>query len=470
MNNSLKTDSIWSLIAKFSIPAVVGLVVNAIYNIVDRFFIGKYVGEEALASLMIVFPVLMFIFALSVLVAMGGANLISINLGKGQKHETGKYFTTMVVSNTIIAVVSSILMLLFIEPLLVVLGAGGTVLESAKVYLSIYLIFVPISTTSFCLSSVVRAEGFPKLSMNSMLASAITNIVLDYIFIYTMGLGVAGAAWATVIGQTVGFVILTLHFVRKKSSLHFEREYIIPKLEVVKEIMTIGIPSFLSTLSVSVSVLLLTKSLGTYGGVQAVTAMAAINSLFTFIIMPINGIQGGIQPIIGFNHGAKQHDRVKETLIKALAIAIGFSVVAFALIQTQPELLLSLFISPTSDTMAGAVVGLRIFMAALPVLAISTMSIGYFQATQKAKTATFLGLLRQFFLLIPLLLILPKIFGLLGVWIAVPAADLISVIVSGVLLVIDFRHDKKADANVVSSKDDDDDDDSDNGELIGATM
>ncbi len=465
MNNSLKTDSIWRLIAKFSIPAVVGLVVNAIYNIVDRIFIGKYVGEDALASLMIVFPVLMFTFALSVLIAMGGANLISINLGKGKKEETGKYFTTMVVLNAIVAIAAVSIMLVFIEPMLVYLGAGPDILENAKVYLSIYLVFVPISTTSFCLSSVVRSEGFPRLSMNSMLASAITNIVLDYVFICLLDLGVAGAAWATVIGQSVGFVILVLHFVRKKSHLHFERAYAVPQLSVVSEMIAIGTPSFLSTLAVSVSVMLLNKSLGEYGGDAALTSMGAINSLFTFIIMPINGIQGGIQPIIGFNHGAKEHDRVKETLIKALSIAVGFSAIAFAVIQTQPELLLSLFITSTSDTMSGAIVGLRIFMAALPLLAISTMSIGYFQATQKVKIATFLGLLRQFFLLIPLLLILPKYLGLLGVWIAVPIADIISVIVSGVLLVIDFRHDKKADANGITQ-----DDDNDDGELLSATM
>ncbi len=467
MNNSLKTDSIWRLIAKFSIPAVVGLVVNAIYNIVDRIFIGNYVGEDALASLMIVFPVLMFTFALSVLVAMGGANLISINLGRGKKEETGKYFTTMVVLNVIVAVVSSLTMLVFIDPILIKLGAGSAIIENAKLYLSIYLIFVPVSTTSFCLSSAVRSEGFPKLSMNSMIASALTNIVLDYIFICLMGLGVAGAAWATVIGQSVGFVILALHFLRKKSHLHFERKYVIPQFKIVTEMLSIGLPSFLSTLAVSVSVFLLNKSLGTYGGDPALASMSAINSIFTFIIMPLNGIQGGIQPIIGFNHGAKEHDRVKETLVKALSIAVGFSAIVFVVIQTQPEILLSVFIKPTSDTMSGAIVGLKIFMAALPLLAISTMSIGYFQATQKAKTATFLGLLRQFFLLIPLLLILPKHFGLLGVWIAVPIADIISVIVSSVLLVIDFRHDKKADAKIVVKSDDDDDD---NDELIGATM
>ncbi len=437
--NSLRNDSISSLIAKFSIPAIVGMVVNAIYNIVDRIFIGKYVGEEALASLIVVFPILMFLFALSILIGLGGSNLVSISMGKGNKDDANRFFTNTISTNVIVGVIASAIMLIFIEPILVALGAGGLVLESAKTYLTIYLLFVPISTTSFCLSTIVRAEGFPRLSMISMLVSAITNIVLDYIFIALMDKGVAGGAIATGIGQTVGFVILAAHFVNKNSSLHFIKKNIIPHFSTVVEIVIIGFPTFLSTLSVSVSVLALNYFLNIYGGVEAVTAMAAINSLFTFIIMPINGMQGGIQPIVGFNHGAKLHSRVKETLIKAISISVAFSLVVFIVIQSKPELLLSLFIEPTSNTMSGAVVGLRLFMLALPLLAVSVLAIGYFQATQKPKVATFLGLLRQFILLMPLLYILPKQFGLIGVWLAVPISDIIAILVSIVMLLIDFR-------------------------------
>ncbi len=445
--DNLRNDSISSLIAKFSIPAIVAMVVNAIYNIVDRIFIGQYVGEAALASLMVVFPILMFLFALAVLIGQGGSNLVSISLGRGNREAANRFFTNTISTCIIVGVVAASIMFLFIDNILGALGAGGQVLEYARTYLGIYLLFVPISTTSFCMSAIVRAEGFPKLAMTSMLASALTNIVLDYVFIAIFGWGVAGGAIATVIGQSVGFVILGLHFIKKNSTLHFIKKDIVPHFETVLEIFTTGFPSFLSSVSVAVSMFVLNYSLSIYGGVEAITAMAAINSLFTFIIMPINGIQGGVQPIIGFNHGAKLRSRVKETLIKSLAVAMGFSCVAFLVIQLEPKFLLSLFINSESSTMSGAIVGLRLFMLSLPVLAISVLSIGYFQATQKPKIAIFLGLLRQFFLLTPLVIILPKFMGLNGVWMAVPISDFIAVAISSILLLRDFKHEGEVEKN-----------------------
>ncbi len=440
--NNLRNDSISSLIARFSIPAIVGMVVAAIYNIVDRIFIGQYAGETALASLVVVFPIIMFTFATSVLTGQGGANLISISLGRGSRDDANKYFTNTIVFSVLVNVVISALILFNIERILVAFGASGEVLDYAVTYLSIYLYFIPLSSLSFVLSTAVRAEGFPKLSMNAMLVSALTNIVLDYVFIGVLGLGVAGGAIATGIGQTAGLIIFLAHFSRKKSTLHFDRKNMMPQFDVVAQIMTIGFPSFLSTVGVSVAMVGLNISLGAYGGVAAITSLAAINSLFTFVIMPINGIQGGVQPIIGFNHGAKLRARVKETIFKAMAASMIFALLVFIVMQSVPTFLLSLFIDSGSSTMDGAVLGLRIFILSLPLLPISVLSTGYFQATQKPAIAIFLGLLRQFFLLLPLLYILPKFFGLTGVWLAVPISDFIAIVISFVALVIDFRHTK----------------------------
>ncbi len=440
--DNLRNDSISSLIAKFSIPAIVGMVVAAIYNIVDRIFIGQYAGETALASLVVVFPIIMFTFATSVLTGQGGANLISISLGRGNKKDANKYFTNTIVFSVVVNVVLSALILLNIENILVLFGASGEVLDYAVTYLSIYLYFIPLSSLSYVLSNAVRAEGFPKLSMNAMLVSALTNIVLDYIFIGLLGWGVAGGAIATGIGQTAGLVIYLVHFFTGNSTLHFDRKNIMPEFSVISQIMTIGFPSFLSTVGVSVSMIGLNIALGTYGGVAAITALAAINSLFTFVIMPINGIQGGVQPIIGFNHGAKLRARVKETIVKAMGAAMIFALIVFIVMQAAPTFLLTLFIDPSSSTMDSAVIGLRLFILSLPLLPISVMSIGYFQATQKPVVAVFLGLLRQFILLLPLLYVLPKIFGLVGVWLAVPVSDFIAIVISFIFLIVDFRHTK----------------------------
>ncbi len=437
--NSLRNDSIWSLIARFSIPAIVGMIVNAIYNIVDRRFIGMYVGEDALASLMVVFPIMIFIFAVAVLIGQGGANLISINIGKGRRDEANKYFTNSITIAFVALTSICAIMYIFIDEMLIALGAGGDVLLYAKEYLGIILIFSPIQTLSFVLSTIVRAEGFPKLSMNALIASALTNIVLDYVFIGLLGQGVAGGALATGIGQLVGLVILTAHFVNKKTTLHFKFKNMVPTVDTLTQIAIVGFPSFLSNVGVSFMMIVLNKSLFTYGGVAAVTSMAAINSIFTLVIMPINGIQGGIQPIVGFSHGAKLHARAKETVIKALILSCSCATFLYVIMQAAPALLLSIFIDSSSDTMEVAVQGLRLFMLLLPLIPLNILSVGYFQATQKPKVAIFLGLLRQFVLLIPLIMILPQFFGLVGVWSAVPVADAISITVSSILLKIDFK-------------------------------
>ncbi len=437
--NSLGTDSVTKLIIRFSVPAIISMLVNAIYNIVDRIFIGQYVGEEALASLIVVFPIMMILFSLCILTGNGGTNLIAISLGRGSKSDANKYFTNMISLSIIIGVVSSFLVYIFRDFILIKLGASGLVLEYASTYLGIYLLFTPLATLSFAFSTSVRAEGYPRLSMTALIISAVTNIILDYIFIGIFGWGVAGGALATGIGQTVGVCIYLYHFINKRGILRFDFKNILPKKDVTKDIVVIGTPSFLTTLGVSCSSLFLNTSLLTYGGVESMTAMAAINSLFTIIIMPINGIQGGVSPIIGFNHGAKLRSRVKETLVKALAVAMSFSTIAFIVIQSVPALLLSMFIDPSSNTMEVAIQGLRIFMLCLPILAINVMSVGYFQATQKPKIAIFLGLLRQFLLLIPLLVILPPQLGLIGVWISIPISDFVATMISGTLILFDFK-------------------------------
>lgn len=450
--NSMSTDTITSLIIKYSVPSIISMLVNAIYNIVDRIFIGQYVGEEALASLIVVFPIMMILFSLCILTGLGGANLISISLGRGSKEDANKYFTNMISLTFIIGVLVSYSIYFFREPILIQLGAGGKVLEYASTYLGVYLLFTPLTILSFAFSSSVRAEGFPRLSMLSLVISAVTNIILDYIFIGLLGMGVAGGALATGIGQTVGVLIYLHHYFTKKGILRFDFKNVLPKLSASLDIMLIGMPSFLTNLGVSVSSLILNMSLNSYGGVEAVTAMAAINSLFTIIIMPVNGIQGGVAPIMGFNHGAKLSKRVKETLIKALILASCFSTIAFIILQSSPATFLGLFIEPASSTMEGAILGLRFFMASLPVLSISIMSIGYFQATRKSKVAIFLGLFRQFVLLIPLLIFLPTQLGLLGVWLSIPISDFTAVAVSGTLLLIDFKRSENEISNNVNDE------------------
>ncbi len=437
--NDLRTQPIGKLLIKYSIPAIIAMGVNAIYNIVDRMFIGKYVGEEALAGLTIAFPIMMIIFAVAALIGHGGASLISIKLGENDNIGANHVFTNVVV----MAVVSGLFMIalgaLNLHRLLSALGADQEVLIYAKDYMNIIFVGVIFQLLAFNLNNVVRAEGFPVLTMKSMVVSGVVNIILDYIFIGLMGIGVKGAALATIIGQMVGLLILLNHFRKGKSNLKINIKGLLPDKKVVGKILSVGSPTFITTVGTSASMMLLNSYLGKYGGTPAITSMGAINSLYTLFIMPIMGIQGGMQPIIGYNYGAKEFLRVKEALLKAIGIGIAFSLMVFAILQLSPETFILMFLDESSDTVGIAVTGLRIYIAILPILCINMFGAAYFQAIANSKKAIALGGLRQFIYLVPLLLILPNFFNLKGVWMSVPVADFMAVVTTLALLIPDIK-------------------------------
>lgn len=434
--SELGSKPIGALLAQYSIPAVIAMVVNAIYNVVDRVFIGKFVGETALAGLTISFPIMMVIFAFANLVAIGGAALLSIRLGEKDEKGASKIFGNTLGFGVIVSLIILSLILYNLQYLLGLFGATSEVMDSAKTYLTIIICGFIFQMISFTLNSAVRTEGQPILSMIAMLSSAFTNIILDYLFIVVFGWGVAGAAYATVAGQLVGLMILLSFYMRGKSHLSLSPKDFRLSLKILSQITTIGFATFFSTLGTSVAMLFLNRALSQYGGVAAVTAMGVINSLYTFFIMPIIGITQGLQPIIGYNHGSGQRARVSKALRLALLVGIVFSSVVFALLQVFPEAFISMFLSVGSPTIALTVNGLRIFLLMLPLLSINLIGVSYFQATGKGKTSMFLGMLRQFVFLLPLLFVLPRFWALNGVWFATPIADALSILVTIVVLLM----------------------------------
>jgi Na+-driven multidrug efflux pump len=295
---------------------------------------------------------------------------------------------------------------------------------------------------------MIRNEGSPLLPMIGMMTSALTNIILDYIFIGLLDMGVQGAALATIIGQFSGFCILMSFYIRKKSIVKVTFKDFIPDPRITGRIIVIGFSTFLGTMGTSFSMTFLNRGLNIYGGLAAITAMGEINSLYTFFIMPVMGIQQGIQPIMGYNHGAKQKGRVLETLKLGIIGTVIFSTIVFLFLYIFPEVAISLFLSEGSATIPVAVEGLRYFILMLPVLSINMLAIAYFQSSARGKTSMFLGLLRQFIFLIPLVLILPRLLGLTGVWIATPIADGLAVVVSLIVLFIDVRRNKREDSSL----------------------
>ncbi len=435
----LGSKPIGKLLASYSIPAVIAMMVNAIYNVVDRIFIGQYAGEAALAGLTIVFPAMMVIFAFAGLIGQGSASLISIRLGEKKLSEANNVFSNMIFLSTLVSLTIAGLMYFNLDSVLKFFGATAEIMPHAYGYMSIILIGIVFQLTSFSLTGIVRSEGMPMLSMVSMITSALMNIALDYIFIARFGWGAQGAALATIIGQMSGFIILSQHFIRGNSQLKLQIKGFRFNFKIIGEILTVGATMFLSTVGTSVAMLALNKSLNQYGGLAAVTSMGAINSLFTIFIMPVFGLQQGMQPIIGYNHGAGLSDRVKKTLIYGMGTGIAFSSLVFVVLQYYPSVLMSMFLDPSSVTMNVAVEGLKIFTLALPIVSVNLLGTSYFQSIAAGKKALFLGASRQFLFLLPLVLILPQTYGLAGVWYATPISDVLAVIATLLLLIPSIR-------------------------------
>ena len=443
---ALGTESIGKLIARYSIPSIIAMVVNAIYNVVDRIFIGKFVGEAALASLTIAFPVMMITFAFAALIGAGGAALMSIKLGEKDERGASHVFGNTLGTGFFVILLTVSTLLINLQSILTIFGANSEVLGLAEAYMKIILIGAIVQTGSFILTNTVRTEGNPMLPMKSMIISALVNIVLDYIFIARFEWGVEGAALATVIGQSAGLVMLLGFYIRKQSHLKLRLKDFVPDPQVVGPIATIGFATFIGTVGNSVSMTFMNRALSQYGGTAAITSMGAINSLFTICIMPMIGIQQGLQPIMGYNYGAGNNKRVYKTLGMGTGVAIAFSTVVFLVLQLFPETCISLFIDSSSPTIPTAVTGLRYFVLLLPFICVNLIGTAFFQSTNRGKTALWLSMLRQFFFLIPLLLILPRFFALTGVWAAAPLADGLSILITLIVVLADFkRHGKKED-------------------------
>jgi putative MATE family efflux protein len=435
----LGTKPIGALLAQYSIPAVIAMVVNAIYNVVDRIFIGQFAGEEALAGLTIAFPVMMIIFAFANLIGIGGASLLSIRLGEKDEKTASQVFGNTLGFGFIVTAITLITIFSNLQPILGLFGATPEVLGYASTYLRIIISGFIFQMFSFILNSSVRTEGRPLLSMVAMISSALTNIVLDFFFISVFGWGVAGAAYATIAGQFVGLGILASFYLRGKSHLHLSMKDFALKGRILLQIVTIGFATFLSTVGTSIAMLFINRGLSAYGGVAAVTAMGVVNSLYTFFIMPVMGITQGLMPIIGYNHGARQRDRVGKTLRLGILVGIVFSTLVFLLMQLFPTVFIKMFLEPGSPTIAVTTNGLRIFLLMLPLLSINLIGVAYFQAIGKGRVSIVLGMLRQFLFLLPLLFILPPLMGLNGVWAATPIADGLAILVTFVVLMVSRR-------------------------------
>lgn len=431
---------IGKLLLQYSIPAIIGMVVNALYNIVDRMFIGNIpdIGSLAITGVGITMPIMTIVLAFGMLIGIGTTANISLNLGKGNRTTAekllGNAFTLSIIVGLAIAITGTI----FANPILNLFGASENTLFYAKEYIGIILLGCTFNILSFALNSTVRADGNPKMSSITMVIGCGANIILDYLFIFVLNLGVKGAALATIISQAITFFIILYYYTAGNSNLKLKIENFKLKKHLVTMTFAIGIAPFATQIANSLVQVIANNALKTYGNDLAIGAMTVISSLNIIFMMPIFGINQGCQPIIGFNYGAKKYERAKEAFKYATIAACVICIIGFISIQCFPTQIISLFNNdPELTTLA--IKGIRIYLLMMPVVGINIVATSYYQSIGKAKISMFVSLLRQVILLIPFTVILPKFIGLDGVWAAGACADSLSVIITLILLKKEFK-------------------------------
>lgn len=445
------------LLLEFSIPAIIGMVVTTLYNIVDRMFIGhiKDVGNLAIAGVGITMPIITIIMAFGMLIGIGTATRISISLGQHDKEKAEKFlgnaFSLIIITSVLLTAVG----LVFMNPLLRAFGASNNIIVYAEQYIEIIFIGNIFNIIGFGLNHSIRSDGSPKVAMLSMLIGAIINIVLDPILIFGFNLGVRGGAIATVISQLASAIWVVYYFTKGKSVLKIRKENLKLKKEQLIGIFSIGVSPFSMQIASCAVQVVANNALQTYGGDLAVAAMTIINSLSLIFLMPIFGLNQGMQPIVGYNYGAEKNDRVRETVKYCVVAATIIVSLGFIVVEFLPEKLIMMFNSDEELINIG-VNGIRIFLCMLPLIGGQIIVTNYFQSIGKVKISMFLSLLRQVILLIPCLIILPKFEGLTGVWLAGAVSDFLACITTLVVffvvaknLLID-KEDSKSKNNTIS--------------------
>lgn len=436
----LGNQSVIKLLVQYSLPAIIAMMVNSLYTTVDRMFIGRIpgIGSIAMSGVGMTMPITYVVMGLGMLIGVGTAASISIKLGAQKRGVAEKLLGNAVTLTIIISAIVTVLGLAFSGKILSMLGTSELTLKYATQFINILLAGTIFNIAGFALNQTIRSDGNPKIAMVTMLIGAITNIVLDPIFIFVFDLGIAGAAYATVISQAVSTIFIIHYFTKGKSNLKIKKENLKLEKPLVSKIFAIGMAPCAMQIAASLVQVVSNSALIKNGGDDAVAAMAIISSISMIFLMPIFGLNQGSQPIVGFNYGAKKYIRVKQALLYPIIVATIICSVGAVLIQVFPEYAIKLFNDDPSLIKTGSI-GIRIFLSMLPIIGFQIISSNYFQAVGKAKVAMFLSLLRQVILLIPLLIILPNFWGLTGVWLAGAIADLVSSIVTGGFIVREMK-------------------------------
>lgn len=432
--HSLGIEPISTLLIRYSLPAIAAMVIFSLYNIIDSIFIGHGVGPLAISGLAITFPIMNLTFAFGLLVGVGGASISSIRLGQQDTKGATKVLGNVLLLGIINGFLLCLVTLAFLDPILVTFGASEQTLPYAREFMQIILMGLPITYTMFGLNHVMRATGYPRKAMLSAILTVGVNIVLAPIFIFILNWGIRGAAIATVLSQFSGMLWVLHHFRSRTSNVHFIPGIYRLRLPIIKSIFSIGLSPFLLNICACLVTVFINTGLMKYGGDMAIGAFGIINRVLILFVMIVIGLSQGMQPIVGYNYGAKQMGRVLETLKYGMIAGAMITTVGFLIAEIIPGIIARMF---TDDEVLIdiAIHGLRICTLAFPIVGCQIVIGNFFQSIGRAKVSIFIAMTRQLLFLIPCLLILPYFWGQNGIWLSLPISDVISFIISVYVLV-----------------------------------
>lgn len=438
----LGREKIGTLLLQYATPAIIAQIASSLFNVVDRIFIGQGVGALAISGLALTFPFMNLAAAFGALVGVGASALTSIKLGEKDYKTARLVLGNVIILNIIFGILFTIACLPFLEPILYALGGSEQTVGYAKEYMFIILIGNVFTHLYLGLNGVLRSAGYPTKAMYVTIFAVGLNAVLDALFILVFKWGIAGAAWATVITQVIATFVLIFIFLKQNQIVHFTKDCFKLKKKIVFDACAIGMSPFMTNLVACLVVIIVNIQLKKYGGDLAIGAYGIINSIAFTFVMIILGLTQGMQPIIGYNYGAKLQHRVLSTLKKGMIAGFVITTIGFLVAELCPRLIASAFTND-EEMINLSITGFRLFMLAFPIVGMQIVASNFFQAIGKAKIAIFLSLTRQLLFLIPALYLMPLILELNGVWLSEVVADFLSAFVSLWVLVVAIKKMKK---------------------------
>lgn len=439
---TLGTKSIGSLLLHYSLPAIIAMTASSLYNMMDSMFIGHGIGSMALAGLSATFPFMNLGAAFGAMVGAGASTVVSVKLGQQDYDSANRAMGNVILLNVGIGFLFSVICLLFLDPILYFFGASDNTIGYARDYMVVILLGNIITHLYLGLNSVLRSSGHPREAMNVTLLTVALNFVFNYLFVFVIHWGIRGVALGTILAQIVGLAMVMRYFLKPTSVLQLKKEILRFSSKISGQILSIGLAPFCMNALACVVVTLINTGLKNYGGDLYVAAYGIDNRIVFFFVMMNMGFNQGMQPIAGYNYGAKKYDRVLEVFRYTMGCVVAFGTLGWLACQFLPEWIVSMF-STDTDLNALSSYGLRILTCLLPLIGFQMVCTNLYQSIGKAKIAIFLSTTRQLLFLIPFLLILPSYWGTDGIWYSLPMADGLSALVVSVMIVKLIRELKK---------------------------